>query len=114
MTPRLGVAVTLLLVALALASLAVLARAGELVECSVSPRLEQGGFWYWRYVDGRQCWFKAEPGQRRSSDMMRDRLRWPLAPVAAPVPPYVEPDGVLSDTQIDRRPRWELEHRWPK
>jgi hypothetical protein len=45
----------------------VAARSGG-IACEVSRR--SGGYWAWRLIDGKKCWYKGKPG------MSKDNLRW--------------------------------------
>jgi hypothetical protein len=45
----------------------VAARSGGTV-CQASPG--SGGYWTWRLIDGRKCWYEGKPG------MSKDNLRW--------------------------------------
>lgn len=43
---------------------------------AIDCRSEKGsdGYWSWRNIDGKRCWYKGQPG------MSKDKLRWASAP----------------------------------
>jgi hypothetical protein len=45
-------------------------------QCSASAPSNQHGYWSWRLIDGRKCWYEGKPMLSKSS------LEWP-APVPA-------------------------------
>src|SRR5246127_5751747 len=49
------------------------------------------GFWSWRLIDGRKCWYEGKPGLSKSL------LKWPAQ---APVQPAS--DGELASTPTER------------
>jgi hypothetical protein len=53
------------------------ARGGDLVECE--PQRVTGGYWAYRIIDGRECWYQGQPGKPKNE------LFWPRAP-SAPQP----------------------------
>jgi hypothetical protein len=53
------------------------ARGGDLVECE--PQRVTGGYWAYRIIDGRECWYQGRPGKPKNE------LFWPGAP-SAPQP----------------------------
>ena len=56
--------------------------ANSAVECKAELPAARTGYWSWRNVDGRQCWY---PGKRR---MDKANLRWPRG-----TPPHVAVDA---------------------
>jgi len=46
---------------------------------AIDCRSEKGsdGYWSWRNIDGKRCWYKGQPG------MSKDKLRWATAPQQA-------------------------------
>jgi hypothetical protein len=50
------------------------ARGGDLVECE--PQRVTGGYWAYRIIDGRECWYQGQPGKPKNE------LFWPRAPSA--------------------------------
>jgi hypothetical protein len=54
------------------------ARGGDLVECE-PQRVTGGGYWAYRIIDGRECWYQGQPGKPKNE------LFWPRAP-SAPQP----------------------------
>jgi hypothetical protein len=50
---------------------------GDLVQCE--PQRVAGGYWAYRIIDGRECWYQGQPGKPKNE------LFWPRAP-SAPQP----------------------------
>jgi hypothetical protein len=50
------------------------ARGGDLVECE--PQRVTGGYWAYRIIDGRECWYQGQPGKPKNE------LFWARAPSA--------------------------------
>jgi hypothetical protein len=48
---------------------------GDLVECA--PQRVTGGYWAYRIIDGRECWYQGQPGKPKNE------LFWPRAPSAS-------------------------------
>jgi hypothetical protein len=71
---------------------------GGVLECNSSPG-QDGRRWLWRDIDGRQCWFMAQKGQRRGQDQPKEELYW-----KSPDPP--------DDPKQGGPPPWEMEQRW--
>ena len=53
------------------------ARGGDLAQCE--PQRVTGGYWAYRIIDGRECWYQGRPGKPKNE------LFWPRAP-SAPQP----------------------------
>src|SRR5262245_31470739 len=50
---------------------------GDLAQCE--PQRVTGGYWAYRIIDGRECWYRGRPGKPKNE------LFWPRAP-SAPQP----------------------------
>src|SRR5215813_11432083 len=40
------------------------ARGGDLVQCE--PQRVTGGYWAYRIIDGRECWYQGQPGKPKN------------------------------------------------
>jgi hypothetical protein len=74
---RWGRAAGVLIALLISCALIDVARGGDLVQCE--PQRVTGGYWAYRIIDGRECWYQGRPGKPKNE------LFWPLAP-SAPQP----------------------------
>src|SRR5215475_1184236 len=63
-------------------------------QCSTSAG--SGGFWSWRMIDGRKCWYQGKPM------ISRDLLEWPAGTKAAAQP--VETKAVARPVETAARP----------
>src|SRR5262245_43927573 len=50
------------------------ARGGDLVQCE--PQRVTGGYWAYRIIDGRECWYQGQPGKPKNE------LFWDRSPTA--------------------------------
>lgn len=68
------------------------------IECS-AERLQSGkGYWSWRMIDGKKCWYPGQPG------MSKDKLHWPATTVGergGQEPDSVPATAVEPDTRRD-------------
>jgi hypothetical protein len=67
-----GRAVGTLIALLISCALIDVARGGDLVQCE--PQRVTGGYWAYRVIDGRECWYQGQPGKPKNE------LFWPRAP----------------------------------
>jgi hypothetical protein len=70
------------------------ATAQGIIECKAELPVARTGFWSWRNIDGKQCWYPGRPG------MDKARLQWPRS----------TPRPDLNASESDRRL---LETYWP-
>src|SRR5262245_10777827 len=70
------------------------ATAQGMIECRAELPAGRTGYWSWRTIDGKQCWYPGRPG------MDKARLLWPQS-----TPPS-ESDKNQSDQRL-------LESVWP-
>ena len=47
------------------------APAAQVTECSAAPSSKQQGYWFWRLIDGRKCWYVG------TTMISKSLLRWP-------------------------------------
>jgi len=47
-------------------------------QCSAAAPADQRGYWSWRMIDGRKCWYEGKPMLPKSS------LEWPAQTAARP------------------------------
>src|SRR5262249_24943993 len=59
------------------------ARGGDLAQCE--PQRVTGGYWAYRIIDGRECWYQGRPGKPKNE------LFWPRSPTARQ--PMDQPEG---------------------
>jgi hypothetical protein len=48
-------------------------------QCSAAKPSNPQGYWSWRMIDGRKCWYEGKPM------LSRDLLEWPVLASARPV-----------------------------
>jgi hypothetical protein len=109
--------------AFACVSAATTAHSGEIVNCAEKP--SGGSRWYYRIVDGRQCWFQ-DKTISRGEQKPREELRWnrpgdddplPAEPKTIPMiydPVKPNPVADLPKPLFDALPTplSEFEERW--
>jgi hypothetical protein len=64
------------------------------VECKAEAPATRTGYWSWRNIDGKQCWYQGRPGMDKAN------LRWP--------PPAPPPAAIHSDSDQAL-----VESHWP-
>jgi hypothetical protein len=62
-------------------------------QCSAAPS-DQHGYWSWRMIDGRKCWYEGKPMLSKSL------LEWP-AQISAQPDSRVGPTGPVSEKRGD-------------
>jgi hypothetical protein len=62
-------------------------------QCSAAPS-DQHGYWSWRIIDGRKCWYEGKPMLSKSS------LEWP-AQASAPPASRMEQKDAVAETASD-------------
>src|SRR5215475_10381572 len=65
-------------------------------QCSTSAG--SGGFWSWRMIDGRKCWYQGKPM------ISRDLLEWPAGTKAAARPVETKAAARPVETKAAARP----------
>jgi hypothetical protein len=60
-------------------------------QCSASVPSDAQGYWSWRLIDGRKCWYEGKPMLSKSS------LEWP-----APAAVRSDSDGELASTPTEK------------
>jgi hypothetical protein len=60
-------------------------------QCSTSVPSNAQGYWSWRLIDGRKCWYEGKPMLSRSS------LEWP-----APAAVQSDSDGELASRRTEK------------
>ena len=77
------------------ACIAVLMPTGEAnakaLECSVARPSSAQGYWSWRLIDGRKCWYAGKTVIAKSS------LRWPVAAAPAQAKAAAAPVSVVTE-----------------
>ena len=58
--------------------------ANSAVECKAELPAARTGYWSWRNVDGKQCWYEGRPGMSKAS------LEWPRTVPLPPRPPMAD------------------------
>jgi hypothetical protein len=71
-----------------IATLFLSAPAAQAIQCSAAPSSSQQGYWFWRQIDGRKCWYVGK------TMISKSLLHWPAATPAktasnAPMPARV-------------------------
>jgi hypothetical protein len=71
-----------------IATLFLSAPAAQAIQCSAAPSSSQQGYWFWRQIDGRKCWYVGK------TMISKSLLPWPAATPAktasnAPTPARV-------------------------
>jgi hypothetical protein len=71
-----------------IATLFLSAPAAQAIQCSAAPSSSQQGYWFWRQIDGRKCWYVGK------TMISKSLLHWPAAAPAktasnAPTPARV-------------------------
>src|SRR6516164_4211278 len=64
-------------------------------QCSVATRSHPHGFWSWRFIDGRKCWYEGKPGLSKSL------LEWPAQ---ASVQPAADGELASAPTESPSNP----------
>ncbi|WP_247781892.1 hypothetical protein [Bradyrhizobium sp. 170] len=74
------------------------------MECSVARPSSPQGYWSWRLIDGRKCWYAGK------TMISKSLLQWPPAKASvqakadtAPVPVTVAPGTVATEKRSDPR-----------
>ena len=98
------------------------APAASAIECKAEMPTTRNGYWSWRIIDGKRCWYPGRPGMEKAN------LQWPKsAPVVArPVaatnkvsreanPDQVSPEAYSAKAESYSPTPEELsfEQRWP-
>ncbi|MEH2612915.1 hypothetical protein [Bradyrhizobium sp. AZCC 1693] len=71
------------------------------MECSVARPSNATGYWSWRLIDGRKCWYAGK------TMISKSLLQWPAKPSVqakadtAPVPVTVVPVAVATEKRSD-------------
>jgi hypothetical protein len=70
------------------------------VECSVARPSSPQGYWSWRLIDGRKCWYAGK------TMISKSLLQWPAKAVQAkadpkPVPVTIVPVTVVTEKRSD-------------
>lgn len=73
------------------------APAAYAVECSAARPSNAHGYWSWRLIDGRKCWYAGK------TMISKTLLRWPAAAAAVPVQAKAKPNAAPASTAIDKR-----------
>src|ERR1700747_1105389 len=79
-----------IVLAASIAALAAPGTAEAKQRCSVAA--EPGGYWSWRMIDGRKCWYEGKPM------LSKDLLEWPARASARP-----EADADVASAQPQTR-----------
>jgi hypothetical protein len=73
------------------------APAAHAVDCSAARPSNAQGYWSWRQIDGRKCWYLGK------TMISKTLLRWPAAAPAAPVQAQAKPVAAPVSTAVDKR-----------
>lgn len=73
------------------------APAAYAVECSAARPSSAHGYWSWRLIDGRKCWYAGK------TMISKTLLRWPTAVAAAPVQAKAKPAAVVVSPAVEKR-----------
>ena len=81
--------------------------ASSAVECVADLPSKRNGYWSWRIIDGKRCWYLGRPG------MSKAKLQWPRS---AQEPPnevdFVQPnESGFVQPNTDELP---FAERWPR
>jgi hypothetical protein len=55
------------------------ASAASAIECKPEMPTTRSGYWSWRIIDGKRCWYPGRPGMEKAN------LQWPKSPPTPPV-----------------------------
>jgi hypothetical protein len=89
------------------------APAASAIECKPEMPSTRGGYWSWRIIDGKRCWYPGRPGMEKAN------LQWPKS---APAPQSVDrtSDQVSSEAYSAKAQSYSpkpeelsFEQRWP-
>jgi hypothetical protein len=84
--------------------------ARDVVECSERRGGDNAGYWSWRVIDGRICWYVGRPGKPKSE------LYWgrgPLAPSKTSVSAERPQDGIPQSNPVAVSvPQGEFDKTW--
>jgi hypothetical protein len=71
------------------------APAGQKTQCLAEPDKSKAGHWWWRQIDGRQCWYIGE------ARMPKERLEWPAQERVALPNEAEQPKDVAIPTAVE-------------
>jgi hypothetical protein len=80
------------------------ATAQGVIECKAELPVARTGYWSWRNIDGKQCWYPGRPG------MDKARLQWPRS-THLPDPNWSESDRRLLESYWPNLPELMLDLR---
>jgi hypothetical protein len=63
------------------------ASAASAIECTPEMPTTRSGYWSWRIIDGKRCWYPGRPGMEKAN------LQWPKS---ASTPPPVDTKNQVS------------------
>jgi hypothetical protein len=69
--------------------------AGQKIQCLAEPDKSKAGHWWWRQIDGRQCWYIGE------ARMPKERLEWPAQERVAPSKEAEQPKQVTIPSAVE-------------
>jgi hypothetical protein len=92
---------------------AVGAGAANTIECKAELPTTRTGYWSWRVIDGKRCWYPGRPGIAKS------QLQWPAEAATAGAPSaadtsWPEPVSVEAESTFSRSKELPFEQRWPR
>jgi hypothetical protein len=61
--------------------------AASAIECKPEMPTTRSGYWSWRIIDGKRCWYPGRPGMEKAN------LQWPKS---APTPPPIKAKNEAS------------------
>jgi hypothetical protein len=71
------------------------APAGQKIQCLAEPDKSKAGHWWWRQIDGKQCWYIGE------ARMPKERLEWPLQERVAPSKEAEQPKQAAEPRTVE-------------
>lgn len=71
-------------------------------QCSAAAPSDQHGYWSWRLIDGRKCWYEGQPMLSKSL------LEWPAQTSAGPDSSEVQEGAVAKERSdpLDAQASW--------
>jgi hypothetical protein len=108
-----------------LAGIFILAPVGAgaaVIECKAEPPSSRAGYWSWRIIDGKRCWYLGKPGLAKSQLKWRRSEAAPGRVSSTPGRPVPEPVAIETRSSLSNETQSPLpnteeltfEMRWPR